>query len=232
MDALDGVEVRGIPVSMACRYENSYRGLERTQLLPSEGTKLSSGAIAERLLPDEHFDAACVAPAFQEVSSMPSVPAAVQAVSLQGVLRAQTCGRVHPVGDPITSALPFAGPDRLLFCSVEDIAGFAETAFASVLVARGAVVVITKGDGGATLYRPDTKAVHFAATTSETVVDPTGAGDAFETAFVIRLAETNDYQAAMVFALAAGSLAVERTGVFGMPSRVDVESRAKVAGIT
>ena len=56
-------------------------------------------------------------------------------------------------------------------------------------------------------------------------VDPTGAGDCFAMAFVVRMVETNDLVNSCRFALAAGALATEGVGIAGIPSRKAVEDR-------
>jgi 1D-myo-inositol 3-kinase len=54
-------------------------------------------------------------------------------------------------------------------------------------------------------------------------VDPTGAGDVFAAAFLIRLAETGNPVAAAHFAIAVASMSVEGPGTTTIPSRKRVE---------
>ena len=56
-------------------------------------------------------------------------------------------------------------------------------------------------------------------------VDPTGAGDVFAAAFLIRLQETQDPIAAARFANATASFCVQAPGVTGIPTRAMVEER-------
>jgi sugar/nucleoside kinase (ribokinase family) len=55
------------------------------------------------------------------------------------------------------------------------------------------------------------------------VIDPTGAGDVFAAAFFIRWAETGDPGQAAVFANVTASMALQRPGPGGAPSRIEVE---------
>ena len=55
-------------------------------------------------------------------------------------------------------------------------------------------------------------------------VDPTGAGDVFAAAFLIRYHETRDVREAMRFASAAASLAVAAPGVEGIGGREEIEA--------
>jgi sugar/nucleoside kinase (ribokinase family) len=54
-------------------------------------------------------------------------------------------------------------------------------------------------------------------------VDPTGAGDVFASAFLIRFAETGDPLAAARFATVVASMSVEGAGMATIPDRRRVE---------
>ncbi len=56
-------------------------------------------------------------------------------------------------------------------------------------------------------------------------VDPTGAGDVFAAAFLIRYFETDNACAAGIFASCAASLKVERSGVGAIPTREQIHER-------
>ncbi|MCB0997280.1 MAG: ribokinase [Acidimicrobiales bacterium] len=84
-------------------------------------------------------------------------------------------------------------------------------------------VVLTLGADGAVVQpgRPDEAAV---AAFPTTVVDPTGAGDAFCAALAVALAEGTDLAAAARFGCAAGALAVRVAGAEpSMPTRPAVD---------
>jgi len=55
-------------------------------------------------------------------------------------------------------------------------------------------------------------------------VDPTGAGDVFAAAFMIRLIETDDPCQAAQFANTVASFSIEGPGVSGIPMRHQVEA--------
>ncbi len=56
-------------------------------------------------------------------------------------------------------------------------------------------------------------------------IDPTGAGDVFAAAFLIRLQETQDAIESASFANATASFCVQAAGVIGIPTRAEVEKR-------
>lgn len=86
-------------------------------------------------------------------------------------------------------------------------------------------VVVTEYRDGSTLYQRNAEGV-----TVETKipprkaneVDPTGAGDIFATAFLLRLQETGDPVQSARFANITASFGVEHLGVAGIPSREKV----------
>ncbi|MCS7286553.1 MAG: PfkB family carbohydrate kinase [Anaerolineae bacterium] len=83
------------------------------------------------------------------------------------------------------------------------------------------ILVLTQAEQGATLYWRG-KREHFPARPAR-MVDPTGAGDVFAAAFLIRLHETGDPRRAARFANAVASFSVEAPGVSGIPDRKTVE---------
>ena len=61
----------------------------------------------------------------------------------------------------------------------------------------------------------------------EVEVDPTGAGDTFATALLVRLRETGDLLASARFGAAAASLSVSGVGVTSIPGREEIEARLR-----
>ena len=215
---LDGLEVRPSPVSMLPRYANSYneRG-ERTQLLLHPGEPLVIGAQEF----DPEPDALLVAPAYHEFDATPAIPARFKGVDLQGPLRATDGEVVKPHPDPRGVAVRFVREGDFVFFSEEDTPD--ADGLASYVAGLGATALLTRGYRGATLFSKGIQR-HLAAIPA-TLVDPTGAGDCFATAFMVRLAETGDVESACQFGLAAGALAVEGHGILAIPSREQIEQR-------
>lgn len=216
----EGIDLRALPAVGVPRYANEYdeRG-DRTQYLLARGGRLDVPAVVASLnLP---CDVLVVAPAFHEIDALPPSPARVVGVSLQGLLRdVADDGRVFPHADPWGQVQPFVRPGWFCFFSEEDTAD--PPALARQLAAAGARALLTRGYRGATLFsggREEPLAPYPA-----TPVDPTGAGDCFATAFLVRYAETNDLAEACRFALAAGALAVEGHGLAGVPTRAAIRA--------
>ncbi len=83
------------------------------------------------------------------------------------------------------------------------------------------IVVVTHAERGATVYR-DGGVCHYPPRPAQQV-DPTGAGDVFAAAFLIRMAETGDATQAATFANVVASFSVEGPGVAGIPWRSCVD---------
>ncbi len=107
-----------------------------------------------------------------------------------------------------------------LILSEEDLAGEARTLRSQLGAPR--VAVVTKGAKGAMVYSQGAK-FHSPARPT-TFVGPTGAGDIFAAAFLVRLAETDDPHEAARFANVAASLSVEKVGIASVPSRAQIEA--------
>ncbi len=87
------------------------------------------------------------------------------------------------------------------------------------------LVVLTEYRDGSTLYQrfDDGKIVETKIPPRPAhEIDPTGAGDIFATAFMIRLQETSDPAQSARFANVTASFGVEQVGIAGIPSRKQV----------
>ena len=92
------------------------------------------------------------------------------------------------------------------------------------LHAHGALVAVTAGAAGATLYR-HRQALATAAPPRVQAVDATGAGDAFVAALSVALLEGRAPEAALAFACAAGALSATRAGAQpSLPRRSEVDA--------
>jgi sugar/nucleoside kinase (ribokinase family) len=215
---LDGIHVIASPARQTCRYANSYApNGDRKQLLLAEGEPLT--------LSSRHVagaDALMLAPAYHELAGGIVRAGLLTAVSLQGPLRTRTAAdEVVPHPEPLAASAPFVAEGAFAFLSEEDTAD--AMGLAHELAARGATTFVTRGYRGATVVAQGSECSFEAIPARPS--DPTGAGDCFATAFLVRMAETGDLRAACRFALAAGSLAVEGVGLAGVPARRAVEER-------
>jgi len=86
------------------------------------------------------------------------------------------------------------------------------------------ILVVTKGENGADVFFNNNK--HTFPSFPTNMIDPTGAGDIFATAFLIHFFETKDIAQAANFANAAASFCIEKKGIEGIASREEIVKRA------
>jgi sugar/nucleoside kinase (ribokinase family) len=112
-----------------------------------------------------------------------------------------------------------------VFLSEEDVL---DPEAAAAWQARVPVVVLTRGRGGCTVW--DDGGRHDLPPVLACEVDPTGAGDVFATAYLVRFGEIGDAITAARFAAAAAALAVEGKGIASVGDRTQIEARLALAG--
>jgi sugar/nucleoside kinase (ribokinase family) len=104
--------------------------------------------------------------------------------------------------------------------SIEDIEG--NWAIAEKWAAQTSILIVTQDKEGCTIFHRNQRWTVPPRPAHPT--DPTGAGDVFAAAFFIRYHETDDLWQAAYFANVFASMAIERPGPEGIPSRDEVEA--------
>lgn len=87
------------------------------------------------------------------------------------------------------------------------------------------MLVVTKGSKGCEVYTNKQK--YFFPAVPTKVLDSTGAGDVFSTAFLIFYFKTKDLSLAAEYANIAASFCIEATGINSLPSLADIKTRLK-----
>jgi hypothetical protein len=146
-------------------------------------------------------------------------------VTPQGWMRKwDASGRVSPT--PWTGAAEVLPSVDALVLSEEDLRGDLSPLQEYTRLCR--IVVLTTGWQGATLFLEGERLEVPARSCEE--ADPTGAGDVFTAAFLIRLEETGDALQATRFANVVASFSVERSGLEAIPTRSQVEEWLQANG--
>ena len=128
------------------------------------------------------------------------------------------------------SAKEWLRPERdllgvhVLFLSQHDLPD--ADARAQELLACVPIVVLTRGWRGLTLV--SRHGVHDVPSLPREEKDPTGAGDVFAAAFLVRYQETDDPLEAAAFAACAASCAVEGVGATSLGDRAEIERRMEL----
>ena len=115
------------------------------------------------------------------------------------------------------------GRSQMVIVSEEDIAG--QRGAVEAFRRHAPIVIVTRAERGAVIFAGN-RILTLGAYPAEQR-DPTGAGDGFGAAFLVRYAETRDIEEAGRFASCAGAFVVEREGIAGIPEREAVEARMR-----
>lgn len=215
---LAGVPIRLLPSPVSTTFINVYREGQRTQFIESLAEPVTPDA-----LPDGWASAPIVllGPIAREVPPewTERFPSALLGVTPQGWLRAwDEEGRVRP--SRWENAAPFLRRADVVVLSREDVGG--DDRYIAELAGQARLLVVTDGWHGATVYLAG--ASYPIPPRPAVEVDPTGAGDVFAAAFLIRLRETGDPLVAARFANVVASMSVEAPGMDSIPLRSQVEA--------
>ncbi len=220
LSPLAGVEVHRIPSAVTSSMRNVYRAGERRQYLLRRGEVIRPGNVPAAL---RECAIVLVGPVAGDVD--PAVaelfPGSKLGLGVQGWLRqAGPDGLVRPVP---WRALRIPQGTQAIFVSDEDLPEAERADALADWAARAPIVACTRSELGAEVcWRGEWRSVP--ALPARTV-DPTGAGDVFAAAMLIRWQETGDAWLAARYAAAAAALSVEGEGYSAIPSRAQVERR-------
>jgi sugar/nucleoside kinase (ribokinase family) len=216
--AVLSADVTGRPSHATTTFENSYAGADRTQRIFAQ-----SDAVAEEDVPASWRDAPLVllGPVCREVPADAArwFDSELIGASAQGWLREagaeQEVTRTEWQGDEFWKGC------HAVFVSLEDLSD--DVSVAEEWGRSAPVVVVTSDRRGARLHAKGSWQSIDAFPAHE--VDPTGAGDVFAAAFLVRYHETSNLAAAARFASAAAACAVEAKGAEGVAERATIEDR-------
>ena len=219
---LHDVALHVIPADETTTFENTYLPSGRVQYL-----RATAGPIPAEAVPAAWRDAPVVhlGPVDQEVP--PEIADFFPAQTLigatpQGWLRAWgEHGRVRPAVWE-NAAQVLSRIDVLVF-SVEDMGG--DLALVQRYAEMARLAVVTEDVRGCTVWQGGRRERFPAFAVDE--VDPTGAGDVFVAAFLLRYATHRDTAEAAHFANCAASFAVEGIGAAAIPTLEQVEERLR-----
>ncbi len=215
-EMLGGVEVIRHASSFTTTYQNLYLDGHRQQYVRAVADRIpcSMVPVAWRRARIVH-----IGPLAQEVDPdiIDLFPDSLIGVTPQGWMRQwDETGRVTPtVWRPPEKLLRRA---KALIMSVDDVGG--DLGIVDEYARLTEVVVVTSGWKGSSVYVGGETTYLNGRDTRE--VDPTGAGDVFAAAFLVRLDETKDPIEAARFANCVASFSVERKGISGIPTLSEV----------
>lgn len=218
-EQVDSITVSERPSECTTIFENIYTGKHRKQYIRAIAQVLTKAD----LLPEwDRIPIVHLGPVCQEVSAdlLTAFPGSLLGVTPQGFLRSwDKEGLVSPAEwEQADRALEIA---EVVVLSLQDLGGDERRLERYIRQAR--ILVLTVGEEGAIVYRDGIRTRVPAYDVIET--DPTGAGDVFAAAFLIRYHETADPIEAARFANCVASFCVEGIGTTNLPTRDRVEWR-------
>jgi len=215
------IALRARPADNTTIFENIYLGKHRKQYIRA----LAQVLTIDDLLPDwERAPIVHLVPVCQEVALdlVDAFPHSLLGVTPQGFLR-------HWDQDGLVSPTDWVDAEHVLevadvvVLSLQDLGG--DRAQLERYKQRAKLLVLTVGEDGAIVYQHGRSIRMPAYEVAE--VDPTGAGDVFAAAFLIRYYETSDALEAARFANCVASFCVEGVGASGLATREQVEQRLR-----
>ena len=215
--AMEGVQLHVVPSRTTATFENVYDAGNRRQRVVEVAAPI---AAADLPLGWRNAPLVLLGPLVGELRDdlAPSFGHSVVMASMQGWLRQwDDEGFVTPAAWDGREVLPHVGA---AICSVED---FEDEGLIDVWKEMVPVLIVTMGNRGARLHYCG--AWHHIDPFEAQEVDPTGAGDVFATAYLVRYRETSDVLESALFASCVASFCVEAEGTKGIPTRSEVEKR-------
>jgi len=216
---LRGIEIHRVDSPVTTTFHNIYRDGHRQQFLLSVADPIQPQDVPDawRKTPIVHLG-----PLAREVDARFAklFPGALVGVTPQGWLRQwdETKRVRFRCWEEAPDILPHVD---VLVLSEEDLNGDCEVMEGFQHQTR--IAVMTQGPKGCIVFANGIEKHVPGFPVRE--VDPTGAGDVFAGAFLVRLQETGDPFEAARFANAAGSFCVQALGITGIPTRAQVEAR-------
>jgi sugar/nucleoside kinase (ribokinase family) len=217
------IEVVAAPASATTRFALDYHPGGRRLTLKERAARLEPSHVPP------HFAGAglvYLGPVADEVAPelAGAFPDAAVGVGAQGWCRVWDAAgtvRMRPWPDP----RPVLARAQALFLSSDDVAGWEARALALYQdVPLGALTFAARG---AVLFVNGER--HAIAAAPATEIEPTGAGDVFAAAFLVRYNATGDAFEAASYAAAAGALTVEAPGIAGVPAAEALAVRWRVS---
>ncbi len=209
------ISLHSIPSEKTTFFKNVYDGNNRQQFLLEKSNNIFTSDIPSDFLNPKMV---LLGPIANEIdfNILDQFERSMIAVCPQGWMR-----RWHSNGKVIHKMLEdwsvFQNADMVIL-SEEDLN------FQNDLIPKLAelfkILVVTKGENGAEVFSNNNK--YTFPSFPAKMIDPTGAGDIFATAFLIRYFETKDISQAANFANATASFCIEKKGIEGIASREEI----------
>jgi sugar/nucleoside kinase (ribokinase family) len=222
LEPLNGVPLISIASNASTTYENRYDEDGRVQYLLSRASQIDLDQI-----PEVWQDASIIhlAPVANEFDPVPlkNISPKLLGITPQGWMRQWDSDGLVSTRKWTDAETTLAQANAVVI-SREDVNGDDE--LIEHMAGQTEILVVTEGAAGAVLYWNGDRRRFPAPTVKE--MDATGAGDIFATAFFVRLWKTRDPWESTRFATLLASHSVERAGLQGIPTNLEIEQSRMV----
>ena len=225
-EAIESIAEKVVPAPRTSSFRNVYDAGGRIQYVYSEAASLQSDDLPANwtrarvayLCPVLHEFQMDMGEAFTD---------SLIGVAPQGWMRTwDAAGRVR--GHRWEGFECLLDRSQMVIVSEEDIAN--ERGVVDVFRNHAPIVIVTRAGQGAVVIAGKRTLTLGAYAAAER--DPTGAGDCFGAAFLVRYEETGSIEEAARLASCVGAFVVEKEGIAGIPRRDDVESRMRKENVS
>jgi len=222
IEPLNGVPIVSFESETSTTFENIYTEQGRVQYLRSQAARIDFNHV-----PELWKDALIVhlAPIANEIDSVLSkgYSPSILGLTPQGWMRQWNSNGLVSTCEWKDSEAALAGANAVVI-SREDVNG--DDKLIEHMAGQTEILVVTEGSAGAVLHWNGDRRRFRAPAVDE--VDATGAGDIFATAFFVRFLNTRDPWEATRFAVLLASHSVERAGLDGIPTQLEIEQSRMV----
>jgi len=222
LETLSGIPIISIESNSSTTYENIYSENGRMQYLRAQASHIDLDRVPD---PWRKADIIHIGPIADEVDSVlpKGFSPTMFGLTPQGWMRQWDSDGLVSSCEWKNSETALAGADAVVI-SREDVKG--DDLLIEHMAGRTKILVVTEGSAGAVLYWHGDRRRFRAPAVEE--VDATGAGDIFATAFFVRYLNTRDPWEATRFATLIASHSVERAGLEGIPTKLEIEQSMMV----
>jgi len=214
-----GIEFHNVPANDTTIFQNEYMDNNRIQYLKSRAGIITADALhSER--PD--YDIVQFCPIADEIAPdlLVAFPRSLKMGSIQGFLRQWDKNGLVSLKEMNWKWLKQMD---IVILSTEDIAEAPH--YLNSIIEQCEHVIVTDGENGATVYFQNEN-YHYPAIKTR-IVDATGAGDTFTTAYAIDYYENKNITSACSFAHSAASCIIENIGLGQIPNLSVILERKK-----
>jgi len=222
LEHLNDIPIISLESNSSTTYENIYTEQGRVQYLRSQAARIDLSKVPE---PWRNASIIHLAPIADEVDALlpQGFSPAMLGLTPQGWMRQWDSDGLVSTREWTNSEVALSQANAVVI-SREDVNG--DDVFIEHMAGQTKILVVTEGAAGAVLYWNGDRRRFRAPSVDE--VDATGAGDIFATAFFVRLLNTRDPWEATRFAVLLASHSVERAGLGGIPTQLEIEQSRMV----